>query len=532
MSLRPSFRLPLAGILVALAMPAHGAAPTRPEEQAEWLANLARVRFGTLSAAERILVRSAPFRELAWVGADSDPDSPTNDPAHGADWGADRTVRAAVLRWLYADSDVNRFVDPSGIGLAGARLDGKLDLSYVNADKPLTVVRCYVPDGIDVAFSRLQSMEVRGSVTGPVVADRSEIAGDLALRDGTYAGLSFFRARIGGNVDCTGSTVRSGAPPSVNAVASTIAGDVIFHDGFTTDGIVDVRLARIGQSLSFHQATFDGSGDTGLDAERASVGGTLYWVGIQHTPNTQLDLENTKADALWDDEASWPVPGKLLIDGFVYTEFAGGPADADARLGWLARDPADGRPQPYQQLAKVLRDSGRDAGATDVLIAKEELARRDAHLGWLERAWNRMLEVTIGYGYRPLRALWWIGGFVLVGTILFGLGYRSRIVTPTDEAAYRVFVESGVCPPHYPPFHAFVYALEHFLPVVELDQGAYWRPKPMRDTTWRPGRIREDLDVTTVFGRFLRWYLWVHILAGWTLTPLLFAGLSGLVRPE
>ena len=29
----------------------------------------------------------------------------------------------------------------------------------------------------------------------------------------------------------------------------------------------------------------------------------------------------------------------------------------------------------------------------------------------------------------------------------------------------------------------------------------------------------------------LRWYLWFHVLAGWTLTPLFFAGLSGLVRP-
>jgi hypothetical protein len=54
---------------------------------------------------------------------------------------------------------------------------------------------------------------------------------------------------------------------------------------------------------------------------RALIGGTLYWVAIQHTPRTQLDLENTKADALWDDESSWPAPGMLRIDGFVYKEF-------------------------------------------------------------------------------------------------------------------------------------------------------------------------------------------------------------------
>ena len=30
----------------------------------------------------------------------------------------------------------------------------------------------------------------------------------------------------------------------------------------------------------------------------------------------------------------------------------------------------------------------------------------------------------------------------------------------------------------------------------------------------------------------LRWYLWMHILAGWTITPLLFAGLAGLLRND
>ena len=36
----------------------------------------------------------------------------------------------------------------------------------------------------------------------------------------------------------------------------------------------------------------------------------------------------------------------------------------------------------------------------------------------------------------------------------------------------------------------------------------------------------------TITGRLLRWYLWFHILAGWVLTPLMFAGLSGLIRVE
>src|SRR5262249_14358461 len=163
----------------------------------------------------------ASFRELAWVGPDSDADNPANDATHGENWGPERTIRAAILRWLYTDSDVNRFIDPSGLGVAGARIEGKLDLSYVKGAKPLTIVSCYLPNGIDVTFSHLQSLEVRGSSTGPIAADMSELAGDLAFRFGTHGPLSLFRARIGGNLDCTGSTVRGGGQQSVNAVAST-----------------------------------------------------------------------------------------------------------------------------------------------------------------------------------------------------------------------------------------------------------------------------------------------------------------------
>ena len=93
------------------------------------------------------------------------------------------------------------------------------------------------------------------------------------------------------------------------------------------------------------------------------------------------------------------------------------------------------------------------------------------------------MQVTIGFGYVPLRALWWIAGFVGLGTILFGWGYRMRIITPTEEAAYREFVASGEAPPHYPVFNPLVYSLENFLPVVELHQDKYWRPNPRHRVT-------------------------------------------------
>ena len=492
---------------------------------------MAQTKFGpTLSAAEHKLLRAAPMRALAWLGPSDDPDNPANDTAQGEHWGPERIVRADLLAWLASDPNASRLVHPSGLGFAGGRIAGKLDLSYATVDKPITLVKCYLPDGIDLTSAHLEDFEIRRSRTGPIDADTSTTHRDLSFQMGDYGPTSFMRANIEGTLDLSGAHIMDSGGDTVSLVEANIGGDVIFQEGFITNGTVDARLSKIGHDLSFHDVTFQGEG--GLNAERSAIGGTFYWVEVKHTSKTQLDLENTHAGAIWDDEASWPAPGNLVVNGFVYGEIAGGPGEAAERLRWLALQEAGYRPQPFRQLAKVLADAGREEGATEVRIAKEIALRRFGHLNRFQRAWNMMLEVTIGYGYRPLLALWWIAGFVLLGTILFGWGYYQRIITPTEESAYREFVSSGEAPPHYPVFNPLIYSLENFLPVVELHQDKYWRPNPRHGPRGRVTRANEPRDSSALPSRFLRWYLWLHILAGWTITPLLFAGLSGLVRPD
>lgn len=421
-------------------------------------------------------------------------------------------------------------VHPSGLAMAGARVDGKLDLSYVAFDKMITLVRCYVPDGIDLSSAHLEEFDIRRSNTGAVSGDNATIQRDATFVSGDYGSMSFFRARVDGNLDFTGSRIMSPGEDSVNLVESMVGGDVTFHDGFVTDGTVDARLAKIGYALDFHNVEFKGEG--GVNAERALIAGTLYWTEIKHTPATTLDLENARAGAIWDDESSWPAPGKLIINGFEYGAIAGGPDNAPARLRWLGLQPPEYSPQPYRALARALNENGREDGALEVRIAKEIAQRRFGHMSRLQRAWSLMLQVTIGFGYRPLRALWWIGGFVGFGTLLFGWGYRLRIITPTEERAYDHFVTTGEAPPYYPVFNPLIYSLENFLPVVELHQDKYWRPNARHTARGKVKMRGQPLDASALPSRILRAYLWVHILAGWTITPLLFAGLSGLVRPD
>jgi hypothetical protein len=514
----------LAALMLAPAVPSAGVA----ESKADLLERMAREKFGNLSRAELLLVRSAPQRELDWAGPRDDPDDPSNDPLHAQSWGPQRTIRAPLLAWLSSDPAATPLVHPSGAGIKAARIVGLLDLSYLTVPFPLTLIRCAIADGVDISNAHIRGIDLRASATGPIIGNMATVDGDVRLTFGNYQQALFYRATIGGSLDLSAARVQSTGSPAVSAIDSSIGGDAIFHQGFATNGIVDFRLAHIGHALSFNHARFFGKQDTGLNAERARIDGSLYWVAITLAPNTQLDLADARASELWDDQSSWPARGNLMLNGFAYEGFGNDcPADANSRLAWLQRQPPGFHAQPYAELAKALMAAGETDDAIKVEIAQRVAQRRETGLGRLERAWNALLQYTIGYGFIPLRALWWIMGFVALGTALFEWGYTMRLVSPTEEAAYESFMKSGTTPPHYPRFNAFVYSLENFLPVVDLHQGEYWRPNPPHGAA---AHLNPDLKKRPHAGALLRWYLWIHILAGWILTPLLAAGLSGLIH--
>src|SRR5215475_4732765 len=200
---------------------------------------LARPRFANLSAAELKLLRGACMRDLVWVGPDADGRNPANDARQGDQWGPERTVRADLIRWLSSDPAANQYVHPSGLGLAAARISGQLDLSFLQIPKPITMLSCFLPDGIDLSNARLQALDLRRSKIGPLNADSAEINGDLTLLYGNYRTISLFRARIAGNLDAAGAHVTNPGQDSIAAMEATIQGDASFHEGFTTDGIVD-----------------------------------------------------------------------------------------------------------------------------------------------------------------------------------------------------------------------------------------------------------------------------------------------------
>ena len=192
----------------------------------------------------------------------------------------------------------------------------------------------------------------------------------------------------------------------------------------------------------------------------------------------------------------------MWLHGLVYDEIDDeAPTDSKRRLEWLGLQGGGGfRPQPYEQLAGVLKRQGKDKEAKEILIAKNEDRAKREKLTLPEWCWYRGLGKLICYGYRPWRAFRVVIPIVVFGMILFFIASYGDVMKPTRSS-------------DYPEFNAVVYSVDAFVPLVDLQQVKYWLPH------WNePG------------GAVVCCCFWIEIAAGWVLTLLLVAGVTRLVR--
>lgn len=364
-------------------------------------------------------------------------------------------------------------------------------------------------------------------------------------------------AEIGGTLHCLGAQIFNLGGTGLTVHATKIQGDVVLAqavytspDGdqiseFNTSGLVILHLAEIAGSLSLNGARFSGQNENGLLAQNLTVKGTLRWSKVVCGARTKVDLSRATVGMLQDDD-TWPANRRLNLDGFAYGSISNTPLDLRQRLVWLSSQEEGFKPQPYRQLAKVFSETGRESDAKRILIERENQRRhyllrslgQDGQSFWrgaltfIRWCFGSLLRWTIGYGYQPLRALIGVALFVIFGFVVFGSAYMFGFVTPTDKDAYASFVSNGNEPPvYYQPFNAFVYSVETFIPLLQLHQEREWLPNPQRGQPLCRFRLLcHEFYIRP--GNLIRWYLWVHILAGWFFATMLIAGVTGLVRKD
>jgi hypothetical protein len=174
----------------------------------------------------------------------------------------------------------------------------------------------------------------------------------------------------------------------------------------------------------------------------------------------------------------------------------------------LQTDKERSLPQPFLQLAKALRDEGHFSAARETLFAME----RSRPTSRISALWLFAKRITIGYGYYPWWAFYWLGGLCLIGWLIFLLG-KEHFELVKD---------------HRSIFNPFLYSFENTIPLIKFGQVDSWHTIPVPFPKDIEGLKHWILSWDGLLGIFRVF----QIVFGWFLTTMGVAGLTGLVRKD
>ncbi|MGG7565329.1 hypothetical protein ACQ5SO_04075 [Rhodovulum sp. DZ06] len=607
--------------------------------------------------------------------------------------GPDDTLRAEVLLHLLLRKDPRAPLPKRGLRIAGARIEGALDLEGAELSGDLGFVSCSFDAPPNLRGASCRSLFFHGSTMPGFAADRLRCSGSLFLIDAhvfaapvrllradikgslNCSGAEFdgrggaaleadgitlgggiamsedFHAsgsvrlpgaQVGGSLDCDGATMighdrgAEGGPRALQLDRACIAGDVSLREGFEAHGEVRLIGAQVGGTLNCNGARLDGKGEFALSADRGRITGTVClgraappedgeegaagrakrfsavgsvrFIGAEINGNlecyggdfdgdgrTALDLSSARVDGAVCMRSGFSAKGVVNFTGasfgaiederdcwcrFQLVDCSYGTIRCDDgsfrpvfRLEWLdgcatARPGPDFHPGPFEQLAKVFRDSGHPEYARRILIAKERRLRTARHdsrlraspLGWLTTIpfgiWTALLDRTVRFGHKSLRAFRYLFVAVALGDLGFFIAAEQDAIKPNSPFVLRapewvacaaplggaVIRDDGTAlsgralpgqsqldcftkqpeAASWPRFNALVYSVDTLFPLVDLEMQTHWIPDERKNGERWYNSI----------GWWARTYLWLHIAAGWALSLLAVAGFSGIVKSD
>lgn len=400
------------------------------------------------------------------------------------------------------------FFDKSFTSLGEIRMIGvKLGANFT-----LSSAELKNPGGIAINLDRA-AMGVFHAVgitcEGQIRANGARIAGDVDLSDariGNAGGqpcLSVDRASVDGVLNLYGLRGRGEVSLRLVQVGrrvllkhakienpgriacrlsrAQVTADVLCGDMIVT-GEIRVAGATIGGELSFKSASIQNSSGIAIDAAglRARELSLITTDSIQGTVN----LAHARIEVIRDDPRRWP--GELSLDGLTY-QALDPLLSAERRLRWLAIDAHGYQSQPYEQLASYYNAMGQPAQARTVMYAKERAQR--SVMTPVAKIWSVLQDVTVGYGYKPRRALAWLFLLLAAGSLIFGIN-PPHPFNPSDA----------------PAFNSIIYTLDLLLPVADLGQKHAFNPTGTE-----------------------QWFSYLLIAVGWLLVTTVAAGAARIL---
>lgn len=523
---------------------------------------------GGLPPAEATLAEAAVAGEAATVSSGKRPDPAADDDK--------LRVRGAFLRYLALGGCDKLRPHSRGVHLQGAVIDGPINLEAARIDFPIRLISCALTGRLKLRDAELRTLSLRGCElvggggSDPVLsADRAHFRGDLVLSRGfRAAGLtSLIGAFVEGDAHFQGGRFEAAKNVAINARRLRVAGDLNLSDGFRAMGSTLLMNARIQGDLRCNRGQFAGRDVVALRLTGAEIDGVLVMRDRPTSQDGKLDmfegrliLTAARARSIVDHPDCWPKPGDLSIEGFVYQRLGRTtPTDARVRRRWLLRQRTEDlgrefKPQPWEQLERVLTAQGLTIDAKRVGVYKERARRAAGAVPWHLRPLHRLYGMTVGYGYFTSRAIFFSAVLVVLGALMFGAVWRAGAMVPAHEVLLddEAWTDCAATAPNpstcwlsrlpgkdYEAFSAALYSLDVFLPIVSLEQEPAWTPSAARGDRLGDSALGQALSDAGLSWPWLAeqrlggvaWiYRIVHEALGYILSAFAVAGAARLVR--
>jgi len=396
-----------------------------------------------------------------------------------------------------------RFESRGSVSFDGARIDGNVELHGALLDdyeEPALSARSAVIGG------NLELLPGQGH--------RCEVYGEICL----------VAARITGDLDCSGARLVNPEGRALHCEDLVVESVFLSRDNpelpFEASGRLNFLTATVGGSFFLNSARISPGPDlTGmigrggpvalnLTQARISNSLVLFDVGAleadwpspgdgQSVPvRGWFMLTAAQTNALVHNvDNGWPAHGYLDLDGASYDRVRlMGDGDLVRRsIAWLRRqypknrpDTANFRPQPYEQLTRVLRSSGltREADAIAVEKIRMRLAAR-VDPPW-HRVFPRILMLISHHGYSTSRAVLSFLLFVLLGAAMYTVAIRDfdqpfyPFEQPPEPTTYVLPFQLGEkrVPLGCPGLDTLQFALDYAIPVINIGQDSFCRFVP------------------------------------------------------
>jgi hypothetical protein len=524
-----------------------------------------RSDFGHLSAGELKLMVACKFGER-----------------FQPEYESDKRVRSTFVRFLVLGGDETTPVHENGVRLSGCTLEGDLNFLGCQGERRLVAQNCILDGYFEASGARLRRLNLDN--TKIVGVERNSQAREAFAADDCHFvdGLSLERvvangeirienSEVFGNILLSGSTIKNPnhlddrgifknrGIYALNLDGTTVHGTLVIDNGFKSFGEVRMLGARIHGDINFHDGSFMNLNGDAISCDRLIVQGAFFFRNILKIEG-DIRLNSAVISTLSDDWCSWNMAKSISMEGFKFSRIGGrSPIDWEMRAKWLKKQPPDHFAlQPCAMIINILKESGHTENAKKLIVAierhkrsmsdiqnkligqrneqTESIFRNFIHknLNKISVAKHIFLDYVTGFGYRPMWTILWALGIVLIFGEVFYV--ESGHFGPTNPLIYN-YNSLSQCgpvgdlgklawtdcrlPPEYTTFQPFVYSLDLFLPLVDLQQDRDWAPIISRSS----GEMIWD-------GWWIRILMWLEIGIGWMFSLIFVAYITRFAAKE